>query len=165
MHIYTIMFYRYLTRFLSPSRLLVLFFLITGIHCGTSWQEVIQHDDMRDFHQLRWEQDSTVLVMAGNGDVFTKPLQLHKGKYTIVFRADGNIADSVLPHFVVRVGNYVVKELSIKEKVNSYTVNFELPESVNEPLQFTFDNDFNNSIQDRNVFLYYPIIIKHYQAF
>lgn len=120
---------------------------------------------MRDYHQLRWEQDSTVLVMGGNGDFFTRPIQLKKGKYSITFKAEGNIANKELPHFIVRFGKSQIKELYINEKLNGYVLNFELQESVTEPFQFTFDNDYHDASGDRNIFLYYPIIIKPYQVF
>jgi hypothetical protein len=147
-------------------QLLVFALAIPGLHCGTSKPELVfKHEDMRDFKQLRWEQDSTVLVMGGNGDFFTRPVTLNKGKHSIVFKAEGNIANKVLPHFVVRFGDFLVKELSVKEKVNSYTLNFELLEPLTAPFQFTFDNDYNDASGDRNVFLYYPIVVKPYKTF
>ena len=164
-HIYITMFSP-LRSALKPFHFFILFLLVAGIHCGTSSLDVIlYHKDMRDYHQLRREQDSTVLVMAGNGDVFTRPIQLKKGKYSIVFRADGNIANKELPHFIIRFGQAVIKETYIKEKVNRYIFNFELPEAATEPLQFTFDNDYNDASGDRNVFLYYPIEVKPYHLF
>jgi hypothetical protein len=103
--------------------------------------------------------------MAGNGQFFTKPVQLKKGKYSIVFRAEGNIAANELPHFVVRLGEELIKEFRIKEKVNTYTCNFELSETVTAPIKFIFDNDYNDATGDRNVFLYYPVTVKPFSVF
>lgn len=146
--------------------LLIIFLVVLGVHCGTSSKKnAIQRQDMRDYWQFKWAHDSTVLIIGGNADFFTKPIYLAKGKYSMTFRAEGNIANNELPHFVVRLGKYLVKNLAIKEKVNSYTLHFELPEPVNESFRFTFDNDYHDSTGDRNIFLHYPIVIKPYRLF
>jgi len=81
------------------------------------------------------------------------------------FRADGTIANQELPHLVIRIGGHLIRALVIEEKVHPYTVNFELPAAINEPIQFSFDNDFSSPTEDRNVFLYFPIVIKPFSVF
>lgn len=153
------MFQRLLLRIWVLYLLWLLF--VSGIHCGPSPQKhIIQRQDIRDYLKFSWTPDSTIQILEGNADVYTKPLQLVKGKYSMLFRAEGSIANNELPYFVVSIGKYQVKELDIKEKVNSYTINFELPETMNEPLRFTFDNDYHDSVSDRNILLHYPIVIK-----
>ena len=123
---------------------------------------ILKYSNMKDFNQLRWEQDSTLLVLAGNMSVLSGPVKLRSGKYVLEFSARGEKANNILPHFVISVGNYIIRDISIAEGDNDYSYKFELPESLEEPLQFTFDNDYNDSTGDRNIYLLFPVIIRRY---
>lgn len=122
----------------------------------------ITHTGMQNSAQLRWEEDSTVLVMAGNSNLPTESLRLKKGKYSIRFRALGTPSSGMAPHFVINLGDYTIKNMFVTAGLNSYQFNFELPQSIEAPLHFVFDNDYRDSTGDRNVFLHYPIIIEPY---
>lgn len=120
----------------------------------------ITHAKMQNTAQLRWEEDSTVLVIAGNADLPTASLRLSKGKYSIRFRAEGTKSSGIAPHFVVHLGDYTIRNMFLTTGLNSYQFNFELPQSIEAPLHFVFDNDYRDSTGDRNIFLHYPIIIE-----
>jgi hypothetical protein len=127
---------------------------------GSSY--TITHAEMQNSATLRWEQDSTVLVMAGNASLPTASLRLKKGKYSIRFQADGTFSSGMAPHLVVGLGDYTIKNMFISAGLNNYQFNFELPQSIEAPLYFVFDNDHRDSTGDRNIFLHYPITIKPY---
>lgn len=123
-------------------------------------RHTITYASMQNSTQLRWEEDSTVLVMAGNSDVQTAPLKLNKGKYSIRFRAKGTFSSGMAPHFKINLGEYTIKDMFVNAGLNSYQFNFELPEGIEAPLHFVFNNDHRDSTGDRNIFLHYPIIIE-----
>jgi hypothetical protein len=137
-----------------------LIYVILTLSCNSGKGHVIVHNDMKDYAQLRWEEDSTVLVFSGNATFPTRPFKLPKGKYTIEFKANGNAAQNVLPHFVIGLGDFVLTDMEVAEGLTSYTFNFELQDTVEFPLQFTFDNDYHDSASDRNVFLHFPVVVK-----
>lgn len=133
--------------------------IISGCNIFSRGYE-IGHNDMQNHTQLRWEEDSTVLVFAGNEDLPTIPLQLERGKYSIRFRARGSASAGITPHFVIRLGDYTIKDMHIGVGLNSYQFNFELPERADGSLRFIFDNDHSDETGDRNVFLHYPVLIE-----
>jgi hypothetical protein len=138
-------------------------FLITGLHCGSSGEKyVLQHNDIQNYREMRWEKDSTLLVMACNTELLTRPLSLKKGKYSLFFKAEGTASKNELPHFVISVGPYIIKDLHIASGTNSYNFKFELPETLDSSLKLTFDNDYLDSVSDRNIFLTYPVIVKSF---
>jgi len=115
---------------------------------------------MKNYTEQRWEHDSSVLVIAGNSDNPTGNIELKRGKYSLTFSARGSMSRDILPHFVIAYGPYTIREMDIEVELKTYTVNFELPQSVNAPIRFIFDNDFSDSTGDRNIFLNFPIVIK-----
>jgi hypothetical protein len=122
-------------------------------------QRTIHYNDLQGYEKLKWQQDSAVLVMPGDIAVVTSPLSLKKGKYTLVFSASGNAAVGRLPHIVISLGIYTVRDMEIREGLNEYKLNFEIPKDVDTPLTMIFDNDFYDGKEDRNVFLYFPFFI------
>ncbi len=137
--------------------------MIVNLSCNpASDSYTLDHHFMANTDSLRWEQDSTVLVMAGNVSLPTLPVKLTKGKYTLRFKANGTMAVNVLPHFVIHFGEYVIKEMSIEVGPKEYNINFELPHTMEAPIVFSFDNDFNTPTEDRNIFLSFPVLLKPY---
>ena len=59
----------------------------------------ITHSGMQDHNQLKWEEDSTVLVLSGNTELATVPLPLSRGKYTLRFSAKGSTGTGTAPGF------------------------------------------------------------------
>jgi hypothetical protein len=154
-------------KFIFSSTITILVCIVTtailNLQCNLSGKSyVLDRTYIENYAQLRWEQDSTLLVLAGNSVILTKSLAFNKGKYSIIFRAKGSKSKDILPHFVISLGNYTIKDMEIATGENSYTVNFELPESMNAPVKFTFDNDYSDESGDRNIFLFFPVLIKPY---
>ena len=123
---------------------------------------VIQFDQLEDYKIQRWEHDSSVLVMSGNGTVTTMPMKLPKAKYTLSFFAAGTPAQNTLPRLNVFIGDYFVKDLRIKEGRNKYTLKLELPKNEDTVLSLTFDNDYSDAKEDRNIYIYFPIEINSF---
>ncbi|MFT3825561.1 MAG: carbohydrate-binding domain-containing protein [Chitinophagaceae bacterium] len=147
------------------SRILFIFLLqgLLFVGCSSSGgKHILGHRDMQDFQNLRWEHDSSVLVIANNGTFSTNKISLSKGKYTLQIKAEGTPAKNEFPHFVISIGDYLLKDMRIEGEVKTYNMNFELPENTEAPMRFVFDNDYNDSVGDRNIFLHYPIIISRY---
>jgi hypothetical protein len=140
----------------------LLFFLTMAsflLQCARS-KELLNYSSMENYAQQRWEHDSTILVIAGNSENSTRNIALESGKYSMMFMARGSMSREVLPHFVIAYGPFTIKDMEIGVELKTYSVNFELPQSVNAPIRFIFDNDYSDSTGDRNIFLYFPIVIK-----
>lgn len=134
--------------------------LLLCFGCHSTGNIVLDHTNVKVNPNLRWEGDNTILVISGNCTTSSaQAIPFTTGKYIITFNAAGTVAgDSVLPHFIVSIGDsLVVKETSIATGENHYDIKFELAEPVTAPLHFTFDNDFADSVGDRNIFLHFPI--------
>lgn len=127
--------------------------------CNTSVDQVFHKEDIIDYSTLRWEQDSTVLVMSGNMKITLRSAHLPPGKYKIQFRAMGNSAAGVLPNLLVRFEDLPVKDQGIAEGLGIYNVRFQTTDSIIAPLQLEFTNDFSNETEDRNIFLHFPVRI------
>lgn len=145
--------YRYI---LVPALLV----LVSCNFFGDSY--TITHAGMQNSTALRWDEDSTVLVMAGNASLSTTTLRLSKGKYTLRFRAKGSPSSGIAPHFMINLGEYTIRNIFLSAGLNSYEFKFELPHDIEAPMQFVFDNDHRDSTGDRNIFLHYPIQIDAY---
>src|SRR5882757_5417756 len=75
----------------------------TNFSCNpASGSYTLDHRWMGNTATLRWEQDSSVLVIANNASLPTLPVRLSEGKYLLRFKANGTIAAGVLPHLVIR---------------------------------------------------------------
>ena len=105
------------------------------------------------------------MIFSGNSDFSTKPLKLTSGKHTIIFRAKGTSANNALPHFKIILGDFTLKDMEVKEGMNDYAVNFELPKTIESPLRFIFDNDYNDALGDRNIFLFFPVSVLLYRTY
>jgi hypothetical protein len=132
------------------------------VQCGSRKKYVIDYKDLLNYSQLRLEEDSTVLVYSSNLTVLSNPIYLSKGKYRMRFKARGTIAAGELPNLAVQFGKYKIKDVTIKEGVNDFSVNFELPESTSGAVGLSFTNDYNSSNEDRNIFFYFPIVVEPY---
>lgn len=126
---------------------------------------ILDHTYMEKHTELRWDQDSSILIFSGNSDFSTKPLKLTSGKHTIIFRAKGTSANNALPHFKIILGDFTLKDMEVKEGMNDYAVNFELPKTIESPLRFIFDNDYNDALGDRNIFLFFPVSVLLYRTY
>jgi hypothetical protein len=144
---------------------MIIFLLaVSAVRCNSARgkYEITSHS-FENYGQLTWSEDSTQLVLNRNLSCQTGELKLSKGKYIIRFRALGTTAgDGVLPHLVIGLGKYVVRDMAVADGDHQYKLKFELPENMVAPLKLTFDNDFMNEQGDRNIFFYVPFSIRPY---
>jgi hypothetical protein len=151
--------------FKATIHLLFIFLLaLSAVRCNSAKGTYeIGRTSFENYSQLTWSEDSTQLVLNRNISCQTGILKLNQGKYIIRFRALGTTAgDGVLPHLVISLGKYVVRDMAVADGDQQYKLKFELPENITAPLQLTFDNDFMNEQGDRNIFLYVPLSIRPY---
>jgi hypothetical protein len=139
---------------------LLLILLLT--HCNTPDPVQIRNNDIVDYDKLRWENDHSTLVFSNNDSILSGAINLREGKYVMRFSAEATSANSITPHFVIGLGNYILKDIYLEKGKKEYLVKFELPEKINARVRFMFDNDFNDTTSDRNIFLRFPISISSY---
>jgi hypothetical protein len=138
--------------------LAVLFFA----HCNGAGPIVISNKDIVDHERLRWENDSSTLVFSNNDSITSHAIGLQAGKYVLRFNAEATSVNNITPHVVVSLGRYLLKDMLLEKGKKEYQLKFELPEKTNAPVRFKFDNDYNDSTGDRNIFIDFPISINPY---
>lgn len=121
--------------------------------------KILNYSDLLNYTEQRWEQDSSVLVMAGNGEMPSRELTLDKGKYILQFKAMGTSSSNGKPHFVISFRDYKLADLDIETGIKEYAIPFELPRETKGSVAFKFDNDYSDSTGDRNIFLNFPVRI------
>ena len=139
-----------------------LLLILLCTRCNTPDPVVIRNSDIVDYDKLRWENDHSTLVFSNNDSIVSGAISLREGKYVMRFYAEATSANSITPHFVIGLGNYILKDVYLEKGKKEYLVKFELPEKINARVQFMFDNDFNDTASDRNIFLRFPISISSY---
>lgn len=139
-----------------------LLLILLCTHCNTPDAVLIRNSDIVDYDRLRWENDRSILVFSNNDSILSSAISLREGKYVMRFNAEATSANSITPHFVIGLGNYVLKDTYLEKGKKEYLVKFELPEKINARVWFMFDNDFNDTTSDRNIFLRFPISISSY---
>jgi hypothetical protein len=144
-------------------RILFTVFFIVLCSCSfNSTHHIIQFNQLEDYQQYQYEQDSGVLKLLQNTKVVTTPIKLSKGKYTFSFYAAGTAARDQLPHIMIELGDYLLRDIKIKTGRNEYALNFEIPKDLDTALIFTYDNDYSDEKEDRNVFIYFPLRVDRF---
>lgn len=149
-------------RWVNYIACIVLLAVVVGACKNGGGKHVIGRGDIENYSKYRWLDDSTKFPLTGNITIYTKPYALEKGKYSLQIRAYGTKGENRLPRLIVGFGPYELKVLDVDVKTAMYFVNFELPEDVNDKFVFTFNDDYNSDTEDRNVFMYFPVMLKRY---
>jgi len=136
---------------------------LSGIQCKSSDHKTIfTFRDVIDYSRYRWDNDSSILVFSGNLKASLKTVSLKPGRYTITFKAEGNIAQKGLPNFSISFGELKILNQEIKEGINVYKVNFEIQKPMSGSLGFAFTNDYSSPTEDRNIFQHFPVYLNPY---
>jgi hypothetical protein len=150
------------------SQYLIIYFILAlstifATSCGNdSGKFIIDSKAIENYTQYNWLDDSTKFPLTGNSSISSRPYSLEKGKYSIQFKAYGTKGENRLPRLMVDFGSYQLKVVDIDVQPTMYFVNFELPESVQDKFVFTFNDDYNSPTEDRNVFLYFPLLVRQF---
>lgn len=136
--------------------------LSSGVQCSTA---EIRHqftpDEVLDRLQYRWGMDSTVLIFASNMAISLKPVSLAAGKYTLVSGRMAIALQAPCRNFLA-FGRLNIIDQPVSKGINTYTINFEMPEPMTGSFKFEFINDYSSPTGDRNIYLYFPVLVKPY---
>jgi len=140
---------------------IAILFSVSQCHYSHTLSE-FRAPDFKNYSQLRWEKDSSVLVFSSNFSASTRDFFLKKGKYVLTFSTEGTSALKESPHLQIRLNGFPIRTMFIADSLQKSSINFEIMKDSLVSIAFEFDNDYSSSTEDRNLFLHMPVSIRTY---
>lgn len=143
---------------------LIVIYAMSYQNCRPAAEE--QSFDFRqvvNYRKYKWLGDSSVLDFSGGGTISLNPRLLTPGKYTLTLQTYGEAAQGIMPVLRLSLGDIYIKEFSTSGQMETYSVNFEVSETLKMPIRLSFINDYSNSTEDRNAYVYFPFRLRPYK--